>query len=170
MTDQITWTEQVVALNALRPFESNPRTITEVQFAKLKASIVEDGLHTRPKVTHDLRLIAGHQRVKALKELGFTDIPVLVPSRPLSDDEFKRILIRDNHNNGLFDYDMLANMFDLEELRGFGLHEVGMIAPMDDGTQEEKPGKSMVCCPKCQNVFSVKGNRAKDAGDGWPSL
>lgn len=71
-----------------------------------------------------------------------------------------RVLMRDNHSNGVFDMDALANMFDLEDLREIGLHEVMDIAPMDDG-EEPEPGKKMVCCPKCQHNFPIKGNMVK---------
>ena len=145
-------------LSELRPFEKNPRTITESEYAKLKRSIAEDGYHSRIKVTADLRVVGGHQRLRAFRELGITDIPVLVSSRPLTDDEFKRILIRDNHNNGLWDMDELANMFDLEELRDFGLHEVMNIMPEDKSDEAAAPGKSNVCCPECGHVFPTKGN------------
>lgn len=156
----IQWVEKSLRLGDLRPFESNPRTITASQFDKLKTSLIEDGYHSRIKVTHDHRIVGGHQRLRALQELGFKDVKVLVPDRPLSDGEFKRILIRDNHSNGLFDMDMLSGMFDLEELRDFGLHEVMNIAPLDDEDRPMTPPKSMVCCPQCQFVFPVKGNKA----------
>lgn len=156
---QIQWTEKTLRLAELRPFEQNPRTISEVQYEKLKQSLTEDGYHSRIKVTHDYRVVGGHQRLRALTELGLAELPVLVPSRPLSDAEFKRILIRDNHNNGVFDMDMLGNMFDLEELRDFGIHEVMQIPPMDANEEEVKPGKALVKCPGCGNIFPAKGNK-----------
>lgn len=164
---ELQWIEKTVRVDELRPFEDNPRTITEVQYAKLKRSLSEDGYHSRIKATTDLRVVGGHQRLRALKELGFTDLPVLVPSRPLSDAEFKRILIRDNHNNGLFDFDGLANMFDLEELRDFGLHEVMQIAPEDSEDQSHAGGKKFVKCPTCAHVFTTKGNHVDPNGGGF---
>lgn len=156
---QIQWVEKTLRLAELRPFEQNPRTISEVQFAKLKQSLAEDGYHSRIKVTHDYRVVGGHQRLRALQELGFDKVAVLVPSRPLTDNEFKRILIRDNHSNGVFDMDALAGMFDLEELRAFGLHEVMNIPPLEDNLEEPKPGKTMVKCPQCSHTFPVKGHK-----------
>lgn len=160
---KIQWVEKVVPLAQLIPFEANPRTITEEQFAKLKQSLDTDGYHSRIKVTSDFRVIGGHQRLRALQELGYSELAVLVPSRELSDDEFKRILIRDNHSNGVFDMEALANMFDLEELRGFGLHEVGNIPPFDESDEESKPGKTMMKCPSCEHVFPAKGNKTDAA-------
>ena len=158
--DVIQWVEQVVHLRDLKPFEENPRTITESQYEKLKQSLIEDGYHSRIKATPDLRVIGGHQRLRALRELGFVEVAVLVPDRPVHDEAFKRILIRDNHNNGLWDIDVLSGMFDLEELRDLGVHDVMNIPPMDFGDKEEPQGKSQVCCPKCEHLFPVKGNKA----------
>ena len=158
---EIQWVEKTVRLEQLRPFEDNPRTITETQFGKLKQSLAEDGYHSRIKTTADLRVVGGHQRLRALRELGFVDVQVLVPSRELSDAEFKRILIRDNHSNGVFDMDGLANMFDLEELRDFGLHEIGNIMPEDKADQVNAAGKAHVKCPGCGNIFPTKGNKAE---------
>lgn len=154
----IQWVEKLERLSVLRPFEQNPRRITKEQFEKLKQSIQEDGYHARIKATQDGRVIGGHQRLRALRELGFKEVPVLYPSRPLTDREYVRIMVRDNHNNGVFDLDMMSAMFDLEELRAFGLHDINGISPMGDG-EESKP-RAMVCCPKCGEVFPQKGNKA----------
>lgn len=156
--EPVAWVEKVKRLNDLRPFEQNPRRITKDQFEKLKASLLEDGYHARIKATRDGRVIGGHQRLRALRELGFKEVPVLIPSRDLSDREFVRIMVRDNHNNGVFDMDMMAGMFDLEELREFGLHDIcGVIPP--EGKEEGQP-KSMVLCPHCGETFPAKGNKA----------
>jgi len=47
-------------------------------------------------------------------------------------------------------------MFDLDELHGFGLHEVNHIRE-DDG----KKGAQMVCCPSCKEVISGEGEQGK---------
>lgn len=153
----VQWVEQVKRLKDLRPFEQNPRTISKPQFEKLKESLIRNGQFKPILATNDLRIAGGHQRLKAMQELGWTECRVTVPDRPISDQQFLELVVLDNHNNGLFDMDMLANMFDLEELRGFGLHEVTSIAPEES---EMTPPKNMVLCPKCNFVFPVKGNKA----------
>ena len=156
----IQWIEQNVHLRDLKPFEHNPRTITEKQYEKLKTSLLEAGYHSRIKATPDLRVIGGHQRIRALRELGYDLVAILVPDRALTDEQFKKILLTDNHNNGAWDMDMLSAYADLEELREIGLHEVMNIPPMDDG-EPPPAGKTQVCCPKCKEVFPVKGNKAE---------
>lgn len=158
----IQWHEKVLHLKDLRPFESNPRSITEAQYEKLKASLASSVGQYKPlTVTHDYRIAGGHQRLRAMHELGWESCRVSMPDRPLTDEEYKQVLISDNHNNGVFDMDALANLFDLEELRGFGLHEVMNVPPFGE-EEEPQPGKSMVQCPKCNEVFPVKGHRPKE--------
>lgn len=159
--DFIQWFEESRRLKDLRPFERNPRTISESQFDKLVQSLVQDGYHSRIKVTRDGRMIGGHQRLKALAKLGFEEIQVLVPDCELDDEAFKRICLRDNHNNGTWDMDILASDYDLEFLRAVGLHDVMNIPPMEDA-QDDNAGRKMVCCPKCQHNFPVKGNGVKN--------
>lgn len=156
----IQWLEKLVPLKDLRPFEKNPRHITNEQFEKLKQSLSQDGYHSRIKVTQDMRVVGGHQRLQALLELGFKEVPVLIPDRAIDDATFKRILLRDNHNNGVFDMEILGNEFELEFLRDIGLHDIMNIPPFEEGNAEEGGGKSMVCCPDCGKVFPVKGNKA----------
>jgi ParB-like chromosome segregation protein Spo0J len=91
----IKWTEKLVKVKDLKPFERNPRKISEQDFERPKKSLSENGYHQRIIATIDLRIIGGHQRIRALKELGLLEIQVLVPNKILSDDQFKRLLIQD---------------------------------------------------------------------------
>lgn len=157
---QIQWLESSWRLDQLRPYERNPRHISKTQYKKLKASLEQDGYHTRIKATKDGRVIGGHQRLKALRELGHETIIVLIPDRDLSDSEFQRIMIRDNVNNGEWDMDLLSTDFDLEDLRELGVSEVMDIAPFDHDDESHDAGKSEVRCPGCGMVFTTKGNKA----------
>lgn len=159
--DFIQWKEENKLLKELSPFERNPRTITESQFDKLKQSIVQDGYHTRIKATPDGRIIGGHQRLKALKALGFTEVSVLVPDRDIDDEAFVRMCLRDNHNNGRFDMEILSSDYELEYLRAIGLHEVMDVAPIEKPEEQENTGGKMVCCPQCGEVFPKKGHGVK---------
>lgn len=153
----VEWFEFTVDIQRLRPFERNPRTITENQFNKLKQSIIDDGYHSRIKATTDLRVLGGHQRLRAMRELGFTTIPILRPDRELTDEQFYRIMLRDNHSNGDWNMDELANLFDLEYLRqDIGLKEMFNIAP----ESAAPPSSGLVRCPTCACEFPSKGNKA----------
>ncbi len=117
----LVWTEQTVPLKKLKPFGQNPRKITPEGILKLKKSIQEDGFHQRLIANTDGTIIGGHQRLKVLKELGFTDVQVLYPNRELTAEEFDRINLRDNITVGLWDAAILSERFDMDFLADIGV-------------------------------------------------
>ena len=118
---EITWSERTVATADLKPYERNPRKISPASMEKLKTSLTASGYHQRILTQPDGTVIGGHQRIKALTELGITSVTVLVPSRELTTDEFRRILVQDNLPFGEFDYAILADDFDVDELTDWGM-------------------------------------------------
>ena len=123
-------------LSDLRPNEgqiegvpSNPRTITEDDFEKLKKSLVNfrKMLSLRPMVVdEDWNILGGNMRYQALCRLrdegveGFTeDIPDewVRQDTTLTAAEKREFVIKDNQQRGRNDWDALANEWDDEELR-----------------------------------------------------
>ncbi len=129
----ITWTERRVAVDDLVPYEKNPRSISKTDFARLIASLQKFGYHQRVLAQPDLRIIGGHQRKKAFKQLGIDEVTVLVPDRELTDAEFRELLIKDNLPFGDFDFDMLANDFDRDLLKEWGMTD-RMLGLVDNQT------------------------------------
>lgn len=123
LPDAIHWLEQDVPIEKLKPYERNPREITEDEYENLKRSLQQDGYHQRIIATVNLRVIGGHQRIRALKELGFKTVKILTPDREIDAATFKRILIRDNLPFGRFDMDILGADFEIEELKEMGMPE-----------------------------------------------
>lgn len=158
IVDPIVWKTKTVKFDLLRPNPDNPRVITAAQVKKLKESLAQDGYRTRLVVDTEYLILGGNQRYSVFAELGVDELEVLMPSRVLSQDEKDRIVFRDNHSNGTWDMEMLANNYDLEFLREMGLHEVQSIPPIED-EEEKQQGKTKVCCPKCGEVFPAKGNK-----------
>lgn len=160
--NSIQWVEKTVHLAQLRPYEKNPRKITEEQFNKLTASLIRLGQFRPLLVTHDLKLAGGHQRLKAMRDLGWTECRVSIPQRPITDSEYRQLLLQDNHENGVWDMEELANAWDMEELQAVGLHDLMNIPTMEQlAENEQQQPKSRVCCPNCKEVFPVKGNKAE---------
>ena len=101
-------------LAELKELPGNPRIIKKDQFEKLKQSIKDnaDYFEARPIIlsdrTGDLVILAGNQRYKAAKAIGMTEVPtILLPN--LTEEREKEIIIRDNVENGDWDWDALAN-------------------------------------------------------------
>lgn len=118
---ELVWTPREVEMTALNPYSKNPRKITASQLERLKRSIRENGYHAPIIVNADMTIAGGHQRFKALEALGFTKINVMVPSRQLTEEEFKQVNIRDNLDVGEFDLSALNEHFGLDLLVDLGL-------------------------------------------------
>lgn len=155
------WDELEVDISELSPYERNPRKITTDAFNALVKSLQQDGYHNRVKTTHDLKIVAGHQRLRVLKQLGYSKIKVLVPNRPLTPDEFARNLIKDNlPHAGLFDYDILGADYDAAWLLDIGMPADWLDdVPVPDVKTVSFDVQSKVDqgvkhkCPKCGEVF-----------------
>ena len=81
-------------------------------------------MELRPMVVNaDNIVLGGNMRLKALKELGYTDIPDEWVNRAdeLTEDETRRFIIADNVGFGEHDWEMLANEWDTQELEDWGL-------------------------------------------------
>lgn len=98
-------------------------------------------------IDHNNVILAGHQRIKALKALkrGKEEIEVRVPSRPLTSEEADKYLIKSNKIVGDFDYDILHDMWDPQVLFDCGFTEEELKVKKinkeaeDDGYDEEPP-------------------------------
>lgn len=113
-------------LKDLKLLDRNPRTIKDDDFKKLVQSIEAnpDYFEARPLIlsdrTGDLVIIAGNQRYKAAKELKLKEVPTFL-IKDLTEEREKEIIIRDNVSNGQWDWDILANEWNIEKLNDWGL-------------------------------------------------
>ena len=130
---------QYYKANDLIMAEYNPRQLTKDQYTQLKDSLTRFGL-VDPLIVnkHKSRkniLVGGHQRLKIAKEMGMEKIPCVEVDLPL--DQEKELNIRLNKNVGEWDYDSLANYFDVSELMEWGFS--------NDELQfyEEEPGQGL---------------------------
>ena len=108
--------------NDLVMAEYNPRQLTKDQYTQLKDSINRFGL-VDPLIVNKNKdrkniLVGGHQRLRIAKEIGIESIPCV--EIDLSYDQEKELNIRLNKNVGEWDYDALANHFDVGELTEWG--------------------------------------------------
>jgi hypothetical protein len=110
-------------LNDIKSNPNNPRIIKNDKFKKLVASIKEfpQMLSLRPIVVNDdMIVLGGNMRLKACKEAGLKEVPVIKAS-DLNEEQQKAFIIKDNVGYGEWDWDMLANEWDEEELVEWGL-------------------------------------------------
>jgi ParB-like chromosome segregation protein Spo0J len=113
---------------------NNPRLIKDDKFAKLVKSIKEfpEMLDIRPIVVNsDMVILGGNMRFKACKEAGLKEIPVIIADN-LTEEQQREFLIKDNTSGGEWDWEVLANEWDNEELEAWGLDLVGFDANAED--------------------------------------
>lgn len=117
------------AIADLKELPGNPRTIKKDQFEKLKTSIKDnaDYFEARPIIlsdrTGELVILAGNQRYKAAKAIGLKEVPtILLPN--LTEEREKEIIIRDNVENGEWDWDALFNEWDTDKLQEWGVTNI----------------------------------------------
>jgi DNA modification methylase len=113
-------------LKDIKPNPNNPRVLRDDKFQKLKQSIKEfpKMLSLRPMVIDENNVVlGGNMRLRALQELGFTDIDEawVKRSSDLTEEEKKRFIIADNVAFGEWDWDTLANDWEVVDLEAWGL-------------------------------------------------
>lgn len=120
----IEWHNEKRKIKELVPYVSNPRQITEKQAEDLKKSLDKFGLAASLVINTDNTIIGGHQRKKIMETLMQMppdfEIDVRVPERKLTDEEVKELNVRLNRNVAEWDFDALANNFELDDLLDWG--------------------------------------------------
>lgn len=121
---------QNVPINTVKANPNNPRIIKDDKFAKLVKSINEfpQMLNLRPIVVNDdMVVLGGNMRLKACKEAGLKEIPIIKASE-LTEQQQKEFIVKDNVGYGEWDWDDLANNWDVDELTEWGLDIPGFDA------------------------------------------
>lgn len=113
-------------LSDIKANPDNPRVIKDEAFNKLVQSIKDfpKMMALRPMVVDDnLTVLGGNMRLRALRHLGYKDIPDEWVKRAsdLTEEEQKQFIIKDNVSVGDWDWDTLANEWDVQDLKDWGL-------------------------------------------------
>lgn len=126
---KLIWTTEKRKISDLKDHPSNPRTLSKASYDELIKSFKEFDYVELVAIDTENTILAGHQRIHIMKDLGWLDkeIEVRFPSRKLTEKESKKYLLRSNKNIGDWDFDLLANDFQLEELLDVGFTENELI-------------------------------------------
>lgn len=134
----------LVNINKIKPNPKNPRVIKNDKFIKLKKSLEEfpDMLNKRPLVVFTDKdskyvVLGGNMRLKAAMELGIKELPIILAD-DWTEEQKAEFLIKDNLGFGDWDWDCLANEWDVQKLDDWGL-DLPII--MDEPSYEDLIGE-----------------------------
>ena len=145
-------------ISAIKRNPNNPRILKDDKFVKLTQSIKDfpQMLDIRPIVVNDdMVVLGGNMRLKACKEAGLKEVPV-IKVNDLTEEQQREFIIKDNVGFGEWDWDLLANEWDTDLLEDWGL-ELDF-NPVDDdnaGLTDE------------DDVPEVTENPVSKVGDIW---
>ena len=128
----IEWYLESVAIKDLIEHPRNPRQLSKHDAKHLGESLDKFGLIDKPIVNTDGLIIGGHQRLRLLKKRKIKHVEVWKPSRELTDREVDELNIRANKATGDWDWDALANEWNMEDLLDWGFEESELIGPECD--------------------------------------
>lgn len=114
---------QLINISELTVNPNNPRIIKDEKFDKLVQSIKEfpDMLKYRPIVVDENNVIlGGNMRFKACKAAKLKQVPVMKASE-LTEAQKREFIIKDNVSGGEWDWAMLQNEWDTEQLDAWGV-------------------------------------------------
>ena len=155
--NMIKWKLEKRKISDLKDYPKNPRQLTKEQEHHLRTSLEKFGLIDKIIINQDNTIIGGHQRKKTLKKLEYKEVECMVPDRLLDEKEVEELNIRLNRG-GEFDWDILANSYEINDLLeyGFSMNEfIGFDQDdqptNDDENEDDQASKAKKCkmCPHC---------------------
>ena len=153
---------QKVKLSEVKLNPNNPRLIKDDKFTKLVQSIKDfpQMLEIRPIVVNtDMVILGGNMRFKACKEAGLKEVPIIVADN-LTEEQQREFLIKDNTSGGEWDFEMLTNEWDVEQLEEWGLDVGGFDLDSDElGTEFTLPDGDKA--PFQQMTFTLADEQAE---------
>jgi len=156
------WTNVVRKLSDLQPWERNPRQINEKQAERLKESFEDFGQVETIAIGPENEIYNGHQRLNVLMDHhgGDYEIECRQSDRALSEKEREKLTVFLHKGAaGEWDWDILANEFEMDDLLdwGFAEGELGMVGLGSPEFQEFDENAAddveMIECPNCNHVF-----------------
>ena len=150
----------------IKPNPKNPRVIKDEKFAKLVKSITDfpQMLEKRPLVCFTdvdgkLVVLGGNMRLKAAKEVGLKELPVVLAD-DWTEEQKNEFLIKDNVGFGEWQWDELAADWDAQQLQDWGLDLPGFDLNSDNlGTDFNLPDGDKA--PFQQMTFTLADEQAE---------
>jgi len=166
---KLTWHTEKRRLGDLIEWDKNPRQLKEHDAEHLKKSLDAFGIADPLIINTDNRIIGGHMRRRIMLKSGYKPddlVDVRVPERELTEREAEELAIRLNKNTGDWDFDALANNFELDDLEnwGFELDELDLDLWASDEPPED-PGAKIDKAEELREKWGVESGQLWQLGD-----
>jgi len=155
-------------INDIKLNPQNPRKISNADLEKLQKSINDfERMMSIRKIIIDENnvVLGGNQRLKALKELGYKDIPDgwIEQVTDLTEDQKREFIIKDNAPvSGEWDWEILDLEWNDVELGDWGLSTIplfkGDINDFFEQVSDNKNGEEnpkTLKCPHCGEIIEL---------------
>ena len=131
------WKRETRALELLQEHEKNPRQISREEERQLRKSLDEFGQCQPLVINTDNKVIGGHQRLAILRSMGVKYVDVYVPDETLTEAQVDELNIRLNRNTGTWDFDVLANQWEIDDLLSWGFEEADLGLDVSEKPKKE---------------------------------
>lgn len=158
---------EYVPIDSVKPYKGNAKMHPQEQIEQIKKSMQEFGVKDPIGVWHN-KIVEGHGRYEAAKQLGYSEIPV-IRLDDLTDEQRKAYGLVHNQltMNTPFDLDTLK--LELDSIGDIDLTDMGFDLTLHDdyseqtldnggeiNTEDYSDDKFSCTCPKCGFVFNPK--------------
>ena len=164
----IYWTNERRRLADLQPWPRNPRQIKTDQAKRLVESFDQFGQVETIAIGPDCEIYNGHQRLNVLLQQhgGDYEVDVRLASRALTEKEREKLTIFLHKGAaGEWDFDTLANEFELSELLEWGFNEKELDLNLWAGDQPEDPGAQMDRAEELREKWQVETGQLWQLGE-----
>ena len=117
---------EIADINTIKPYENNPRKLSELAIEKVAMSLKEYGFRQPIVVDKNNIIVAGHTRYRASKKLGYKQVPITIVDN-LTPEQINAYRIADNRTaeESDWDNDLLKMQIKELELKDFNLDLLG---------------------------------------------
>lgn len=139
---------QTLRLDDINPADYNPRIITDLEFEGLVNSLKTFGQQENLIVNKDMTLISGHQRLEAMKFIGWTKAECNVVDLDKASEKKLNLTMNNKAIAGKWDDNKLAEILDELKLdEDYKPLRLDALEQLDLSEPAKK--RKLITCPEC---------------------
>jgi hypothetical protein len=148
-----------INIKEIKSNPNNPRVLKDDKFKKLVQSLKDfpEMANVRPIVVNtEMIVLGGNMRLRAMQEAGWKKAPVQIVDWSI--EKQNEFIIKDNVGFGEWDWDVLANEWDVDQLSEWGLDVPVNLSPDEFGEDFSLPSGDKA--PFQQMTFTLADEQA----------